>query len=111
MLEFLGETFETACLEPLHHRINSSNVPSDFDAADAKTDPNIVTAARSLSAELQQDPTPSEPSADESAAMEKAFEERTRYLSNLETALARANERVERLEKELISTNPTTARP
>src|ERR1700681_4774474 len=36
-LEFVGEAFHTDCLAPLHLKINSSNVPSDYDPSDPNT--------------------------------------------------------------------------
>src|SRR5207249_10868777 len=34
LLNFLGEPYTPECLEPLAQRINSSNVPADFDGSD-----------------------------------------------------------------------------
>ncbi len=66
MFEFLNEPYESACLEPLQHRINSSNVPIDFQASDARTEPRIIAEARQLEAELLTNsdmPGPSAPGA------------------------------------------------
>ena len=60
LLNFLNEAFEPACVEPLQSRINSSNVPADFDASDARTAPAIIQEAKSLSVDLQRNPQPSE---------------------------------------------------
>jgi hypothetical protein len=101
LLDFLNEPFEPACLEPLQSRINSSNVSDGFDAADAKTDPVIVSEAEDLNAELQRNPAPIEPSTVEAAAMEAAFNDRVRYASNLETAQVRSAERIAELQREI----------
>jgi len=34
LLAFLGESYALECLEPLAQRINSANVPVDFNATD-----------------------------------------------------------------------------
>ena len=39
LLHFVGEPYNAKCLEPLSERINSSNVPADFDPRDSATDP------------------------------------------------------------------------
>jgi hypothetical protein len=51
-LDFVGEPFCADCLEPLHKKINSSNVPPDFDPRDERTDPRLRDEAESLSREL-----------------------------------------------------------
>src|SRR5260370_41887778 len=56
LLAFLGEPYAPECLEPLAQRINSANVPVDFDASDPATDPMVVERARQLSDELQNSP-------------------------------------------------------
>src|SRR6266536_5118493 len=42
LLDFVGEPYTGQCLEPLSHRINSSNVPPDFKSDDPAIDPAIV---------------------------------------------------------------------
>src|SRR5437899_3432583 len=51
--DFVGEPYAAQCLEPLSHRINSSNVPPDFKSDDPATDPAIVKEAQRLSADIQ----------------------------------------------------------
>ena len=81
LLDFLGEPFEANCLRPLEKRINSSDVPSDFDPSEAKTDPALVEAARQLNAEISQLPAHLEPNPHAMAELKKAFSQRTDELA------------------------------
>ena len=47
-LEFVGEIYSADCLMPLNEKINSSNVPSEFDPADERTDPGLRWEAHEL---------------------------------------------------------------
>ena len=76
LLDFLGEPFEANCLRPLEKRINSSEVPSDFDPSDPKTDPALVEAARQLNAEISQLPAHLEPDPHAMAELRRKFSER-----------------------------------
>jgi len=87
LLNFLDEPYAPECLEPLQERINSSNVPADFDASDPQTDPAVVEKARQLSAELEEDAKHVEPSAVATDEMETAFDQRVHYVSQLEEEL------------------------
>jgi Sulfotransferase family len=51
-LDFLQEPFCPDCLKPLRMKINSSNVPPDFDSYESATDPELREEAARLSAEL-----------------------------------------------------------
>ena len=84
---FLDEPYAPECLEPLQERINSSNLPADFDASDPQTDPAVVEKARQLSAELEKDAKHVEPSAVATDEMETAFDQRVHYVSQLEEEL------------------------
>jgi hypothetical protein len=84
LLNFLGEPYAPECLEPLAQRINSSNVPADFDAADPQTGPAVVEKARQLSAELEKDSKHVEPSAIATDEIETAFARRVRDVSQAE---------------------------
>ena len=84
LLNFLGEPYVPACLEPLQERINSSNVPADFDASDPQTDPAVVEKARQLGAELEKESKHVEPSAIAVDEIETAFDQRVHYVSQLE---------------------------
>src|SRR5215212_3763560 len=57
-LHFVGENFCTDCLDPLKTRINSSQVPDDFQHFDSQTDPAVREAAEQLSAELSRESAP-----------------------------------------------------
>src|SRR5213595_3339354 len=52
LLDFLGEPYSAKCLEPLSERINSSNVPPNFESDDPATDPAIAEEAWRLSSEI-----------------------------------------------------------
>src|SRR5204863_3375189 len=103
LLEFLEEPYETACLEPLADRINSSNVPADYKSADPDADPNVIESARQLERELMTtapSPTPSQSAADE---LETAFQDRVDYLENVSGYHRRALARISQLEEEIKS--------
>lgn len=101
LLEFLNEPYEAACLEPLQSRINSSNVASDFDPSDPKTDQRMVDEARQLNSQLLTGPARFEPSVEKTAEVEKAFERRVVHISNLEADYVKGLERVAALEREV----------
>ncbi|PYL08384.1 MAG: hypothetical protein DME33_07520 [Verrucomicrobia bacterium] len=97
LLDFLGEPYTARCLEPLAQRINSSNVPPDFKADDAATNPAVVKKATRLCAEIEENrqaTTASRAAADE---MEAAFAERVRYVATLDNAYQNAREIIEKL--------------
>jgi hypothetical protein len=53
-LDFLEEPFCSDCLNPLGTKINSSNVPPDFNPFDSSTDPRVRDEAERLSRKLLQ---------------------------------------------------------
>jgi polyhydroxyalkanoate synthesis regulator phasin len=75
LLDFVGEPYSVNCLAPLAQRINSSNVPGDFNSEDPSTDPKVVDAARRLYAEIQKNPQPAEGSPVVADQLEAAFQE------------------------------------
>ena len=81
LLNFLGEPYAAECLEPFAQRVNSSDVPVDFNVSDAATDPAIVKRARQLSDELQSSPQPPEASPTVAQEMEAAFNMRVKYVA------------------------------
>jgi hypothetical protein len=83
LLNFLGEPYSAKCLEALSERINSSNVPADFQSADPATDPTIVEEARRLSAETEQASQPTEPSPAAAAELEAEFGTRMKHLARV----------------------------
>ncbi len=48
LLDFLDEPFSSECLKPMAKRINSSNVPPDFEIDLRKVDPRLVQQATAL---------------------------------------------------------------
>ena len=77
--DFVGEPYVAQCLEPLSHRINSSNVPPDFKSDDPATDPAIVKEAQRLSADIQKNPQPVEPSPVAADELEAEFGWRVKH--------------------------------
>lgn len=90
LLDFLGEPYTAKCLEPLAQRINSSNVPDDFVADDAATDPGVVEEATRLSRDLEETAQLAEVSRSAANEMEAGFAERTQYMATLESQYQRA---------------------
>jgi len=81
LLDFLGEPYSAKCLEPLSERINSSNVPPDFNTDDPATDPAIVEEARRLSARAEQTSQPTECSPAAADELEAEFDARVKHAS------------------------------
>jgi hypothetical protein len=73
VLDFLGEPFEPNCLEPLRQRINSSDVPAEFDPVDPATDPKVRESARQLYEESLQLPPQIAPHSDAMSDLEQRF--------------------------------------
>ena len=101
LLGFLNEPYEAACLEPLRIRINSSNVPSDFDSSDPETNKAVVDEAHNLEAELMQNPGPFEPCPAVSNELERMFEERVRHTWNIGPNFRKSLERIAELERQV----------
>src|SRR2546423_776301 len=95
LLDFVVEPYSAKCLEPLAERINSSNVPPDFEPNDPATDPAIVQEARRLSAEIEQTPQPSESSAAAAGELEMAFSNRAKDFATLDSAYRTEKPRLE----------------
>jgi len=75
LLDFVGEPYSDKCLDPLAERINSSNVPPDFESNEAAIDPAIVEEARRISAEIEATAQPKTVSPAHAAELEAAFRE------------------------------------
>ena len=99
LFDFLGEPYAAKCLEPLAHRINSSDVPADFKSADPAPDPAVVRKAVLLSAEVEENPQPAEVSPAAAGEMEAAFRERVNYMATLDSAYQKAQRIIERSNK------------
>src|SRR5437773_3317996 len=100
LLNFLGEPYTPECLEPLAQRINSSNVPADFDGSDPQTDPAVVEKALQVSTEPEKDSKFVEPSAVATDEIETAFDQRARDVSQLKEEGKAKDLLVLRLQKE-----------
>ena len=81
LLNFLGESYSSKCLEPLSQRINSSNVPPDFNSDDPATDPALVQEARRLSSEIEQTCQPVSHSAAAVDELETEFDIRMKHFA------------------------------
>jgi hypothetical protein len=97
LLEFLGEAYAPECLKPLRKKINSSNVPQDFQLTASHDDP-IIERAIQLDAELATTPQASELSMAAAAELEKEFHS---LKADKGSELARVQARVERLAQEI----------
>jgi len=98
LLNFLGEPYATECLTPLQEKINSSNVPADFELGDPNNDPAIANRALRLHAEIETTPQASEPSRAVANEMETAFCEQAHGRAQ---RLAKTEARAERLASEI----------
>jgi hypothetical protein len=95
LFDFLGEPYAAKCLEPLKHRINSSDVPGDFKSADPAPDPAVVRKAVLLSAEVEENPQPAEVSSAAAAEMETAFRGRVKYMATIDSAYQKVRRIIE----------------
>jgi hypothetical protein len=112
LLHFLGEPYDPQCLEPLAQRINSANVPADFNASDPATDPAIIKRASQLSDELQNSPQPRDASHAIAEKLEAEFDQQVEYFRDLGTRYGEAQKLIAKFRKERdafsASTRPET---
>jgi sulfotransferase family protein len=101
ILDFLGEPYAAACLNPLQKRINSSNVPVDFQPQDAATDQVLVAKARSLSTELEQVPQHNEASSEIASKMEAEFNQRVQYAAQTSSEYKKVQQIISELRKQV----------
>src|SRR5436190_8132989 len=80
---FLGEPFAPECLEPLAQRVNSSNVPADFEIDLHGTDLSLVEQAMRLSQQLDQSLQPTESCFAAIEEIEAGFDERAEFVAKL----------------------------
>jgi hypothetical protein len=102
LLEFVGEPYCARCLEPLSKRINSSNVPADFVAENAATDPRIVEEATKLYSKLQKTLLPTKPFSAAADEMEADFNRKVQHMMTVDDQLRDARRMVETLEKQCL---------
>lgn len=101
LLGFLGEPYAPQCLEPLAQRINSSNVPTDFNEHELTTDSAIIEQARQLSDQLQNSRQPGRASALVAEKLDAEFSQRVRYFLDLDGKYSGAQRLIAKLQKEL----------
>jgi hypothetical protein len=99
LFDFLGEPYDARCLEPLRQRINSSNVPEDFVAEDAATNPAIVDQAMTLWTRLTETGQAPQPVPSAAAAMEAEFGQRVQYFAGLDRAYRDCERSLSKIEK------------
>lgn len=101
IFRFLSEPFAPECLEPLARRINSSNVPPDFQIDDHETDPSLVNQAMRLCREVEESSQPREASTVAIEEIEAAFNERVQFVVDLPKENQRIRARAARLATEI----------
>jgi hypothetical protein len=94
LLNFLDESYTSECLTPLQKKINSSNVPADFQLTPPHSD-RIIERATQLYAKILTTSQTSEPSLAAAAELEAEF------FCQKGTELAKIQPRVERLAEEV----------
>jgi hypothetical protein len=92
IFSFIREPFAPEYLEPLARRINSSNVPADFQIDDHGTDPSLVQQAMRLSREVEESSQPLETLAAAIEEIESDFDERVQFVANLPKEFRKAQE-------------------
>jgi len=100
VLEFIGERYTTGCLNPLKKRINSSNVPIDFEIDNSRTDPALLERTARLCTEIEKTPQPIEVSPAAFDEIEAVFNERVRYVASLNSEYQRALQIIAALQNE-----------
>jgi uncharacterized membrane-anchored protein YhcB (DUF1043 family) len=110
VFSFLGESYAPECLEPLAQRINSSNVPPDFQIDDREVDPSLIEQVRRLSHQVQDSSQPLEVSPAAIEEIKAAFAKRVQFVATLPREYRRAQKenqhiaaRAERLAREVKS--------
>jgi hypothetical protein len=92
IFSFLSEPFAPECLEPLAQRINSSNVPADFQIDDREADPRLIEQATRLCREVENSPQPLEASVAAIEEIEEAFDKRVQFVADLPKEYHRAQQ-------------------
>jgi hypothetical protein len=100
ILDFVGESFDAQCLEPLSCQINSSDVPPDFVAEDPATDRGVVEEAINLYLELRHAPQVTELASVAADEMAAGFARRVQHVATVEDQLRNAVQTVKTLEKQ-----------
>jgi hypothetical protein len=100
ILDFVGEPYAGGCLNPLQKRINSSNVPAEFQLTDDAVDQILVAKAEKLSAELEQMPQSDETSPEIARKMEAAFDRQVQYVARTNSEYQKTRQIISELQKE-----------
>jgi hypothetical protein len=101
-LQFVGEGFNAACLEPLKTRINSSGALQDYRLGSGAPDPALVANAAALSAELLADPTPDyRANRRRREALEQQFAGQAAFVASLDSERLKLLCELRRVEHEL----------
>ena len=105
ILDFVGESFDAECLEPLSCQINSSDVPPDFMAEDPATDRRVVEEAENLYSELHAAPQVTELSSVAADEMAAGFGQRVQHVATVEDQLRNSVQTIKTLEKRCSKEN------
>lgn len=108
-LNFLGEQFVDECLNPLSKRINTSDVPADFEMGDSETDPALIEEATRLSNQMEAIPQAAAASTSALEEIEAAFNERVRYVASVDNRYQKALEVIKMFEQQSRERVPLTA--
>ena len=113
LLEFLHEPYEVACLEPLRLRINSSNVPADFEVTHRAGNKKVIEEALAVEDELLNGEQAVTPSPAAERELETEFQRQVQYKQTIRDDHARAlayiaklEEKVKRLTEQAVARKP-----
>jgi len=109
LLDFPGEPYSGQCLESLVQRINSANVPVDFNPSDPSTNLTTVEQARQLSDKLRSSPQQGRASLKLAEKLEAEFNQRVEYFGGLGTKYSEAQNLIAKLERECAMLNASPA--
>src|SRR5581483_694234 len=101
LLGFLGEPYAAECTLPLRKRINSSDVPADFQLGKRGTDPVILERATRLNAQIETSLQASESSIGALEKMEATFNAQVTHRAMLRDKYTREHARAQRLANEI----------
>lgn len=90
-------------------RINSANVPANFNASDPATDLAIIERATQLSDELQSSPQQCEASHTVAKKLEAEFNQQVEYFGDLGRKYGEAQKLIAKLQKECEMLSPSPA--
>ena len=99
VLDFLEEPYDPKCLEPLAQRINSSEVPVDFEFDGQAADPAIVEKATRLCASVNETAQPRQGSCAAAHEMETTFRERVKYMAAIDGAYQKTQQIIKALNR------------